>query len=73
MTLRPTAEVLVELAGRYTNGLIGKIYQVSETTVRKWLRGADVKRLGKKRRTGEMPDWQVALLRGDLRKAIISP
>ena len=70
MTLRPTGEVLAELADRYTNGLVGKICHVSETTVRKWLCDAGVKRNGKKRRTGEMPDWQVALLRGDLRKAI---
>jgi hypothetical protein len=72
MTLRPTAEILAELADRYTNGLIGKICQVSETTVRKWLCAAGIRRKGKKRRTSEMPDWQVALLRGDLRKAIPS-
>ncbi len=72
MTLRPTAEILAELADRYTNGLIGKICQVSETTVRKWLRDAGVRRQGKKRRTGEMADWQVTLLRSDLRNAITS-
>lgn len=68
--LHPTPEIFAELVERYTNGLIGRICGVSETTIRKWLRDAGVKRTGRKRRTGDLPEWQVVLLRADLRKAM---
>ena len=68
--LRLTPEVLSELVNRYTNGMIGRICNVSEAAVRKWLRDACVRRKGRRQRIGDMPEWQVALLRADLRKAM---
>ncbi|MHC4398745.1 MAG: tyrosine-type recombinase/integrase [Planctomycetota bacterium] len=68
--LHPTPEILAELVNRYTNGLIGRICRVSEGAIRKWLRDAGVKREGRKRRVGDLPEWQIALLRADLRKAM---
>ena len=68
--LRPAPEILTELVARYTNGLIGRICGVSEGAIRKWLCDAGVKRKGSKRRIGDLPEWQVVLLRADLRKAL---
>ncbi|NQT12677.1 MAG: site-specific integrase [Planctomycetes bacterium] len=68
--LHPTPEILAELADRYTNGLIGRICDASEGAIRKWLRDAGIKRKGRRRRIGDLPEWQIALLRADLRKAI---
>ena len=69
-SLHPTPEILTELADRYTNGLIGRICRVSEGAIRRWLRDAGVKRKGRKGRTGDLPEWQIVLLRADLRKAM---
>lgn len=68
--LRPTPEILGELADRYTNGLLGRICRVSEGAIPRWLRDAGVKRKGRKGRVGDLPEWQVVLLRADLRKAM---
>ena len=68
--LRPTPEIFAELVDRYTNGLIGRICGVSEGAIRNWLQDAGVKRKGSKRRIGDLPEWQVVLLRADLRKAM---
>jgi integrase len=68
--IHPAAEILAELVGRYTNGLIGRICGVSEGAIRNWLRDAGVKRKGHGRRTSDLPEWQIALLRADLRKAM---
>ena len=68
--LHPTPEIFAELVQRYTNGLIGRICGVSEGAIRNWLQDAGVKRKGRKRRTGDLPEWQIALLRADLRKAM---
>ena len=68
--LHPTPEILTELVARYTNGLIGRICGVSEGAIRNWLRDAGVKRKGRKRRTGDLPEWQIVLLRADLRRAM---
>ena len=70
--LRPTPELFAELVNRYTNGMIGRICGVSEAAIRKWLRDAGVRRKGRRQRIGNMPEWQVALLRADLRKAMSS-
>lgn len=67
--LRPPPEVLAGLAERYSNITIGKICLVSEAAVRKWLRDAGIER-SRRIVSTNLPEWQIALLRGDLRAAI---
>jgi hypothetical protein len=68
--LRPPPELLAALVERYSNIVIARICRVSEAAVRKWLRGAGITRLKRCVTHGEMPEWQLALLRADLRAAL---
>ena len=67
--LRPTPALLAEMVKRYPNVLIGRICQVSEMAVRKWLKTAGIVR-PKRVIKPELPESQVALLRADLRAAL---
>jgi integrase len=69
-TLRPPPAALAALVERYSNIVIARTCRVSEAAVRKWLRAAGITRLKRCVTHGEMPEWQVALLRADLRAAL---
>ena len=66
--LRPTPALLAGMVQRYSNVLIGRICQVSEMAVRKWLKTAGIVR-PKRVIKPDLPESQVALLRADLRVA----
>jgi hypothetical protein len=66
--LRPPPEVLAGLVERYSNVLIGRILRMSPAGVGKLLRRLGIRR--KRRMQTNLPEWQVVLLRAELRDAL---
>ncbi|HBC89238.1 MAG TPA: hypothetical protein DCZ94_20045 [Lentisphaeria bacterium] len=63
--LEPTAEALQSLSAKYSNITIGKIYDVTEGGVRKWLDKFGIKR-EKRIESADVPDKEIERIRKEL-------
>ena len=60
--LQPTKEKLEKLVNQYSNITIGRIYDISETAVRKWMRNLGIKRL-KRIESADIDDNEIERIR----------
>ena len=65
--LRPTPEILAALVKGYSNILIGRVFGVSEASVRKWLRKWGIVRRQRQLTKDGMTEADVGILRAEVR------